>query len=41
MQLKGKVTGVEDSWAWSVWVGWWPAATRLHVHCPAAGVEVS
>ena len=20
--------------------GWWPAATRLHVHCPTAGVEV-
>lgn len=19
---------------------WWPAATRLHVHCPTAGVEV-
>lgn len=21
-------------------LGWWPAATRLHVHCPTAGVEV-
>lgn len=19
---------------------WWPAVTRLHVHCPTAGVEV-
>lgn len=43
--LKGKLGTSQGSCSW-VWVcvcllGWWPAATRLHVHCPTAGVEVS
>lgn len=44
MWLKGKLGTSQGSCSW-VWVcvcllGWWPAATRLHVHCPTAGVEV-
>lgn len=43
-RLKGKPSGLEDScsWAWGrvSQPGRRPAATGLHVHCPAAGVEV-
>lgn len=43
-RLKGKPSGLEDScslaWGHASLPGRRPAATGLHVHCPAAGVEV-